>query len=80
MQANDRKTAELLISKGADLNNRDVYGYTPLLWSLYYGYYDLAKALIEKGADVNAREKKLRLSPPVLKSAGVAEPVDASGR
>jgi acetolactate synthase-1/3 small subunit len=29
---------------------------------------------------VSLEQKKLRLSPPVLKSAGVAEPVDASGR
>jgi ankyrin repeat protein len=45
--------AELLISKGADVN-ADNDGKTPLLHAVQEGHEEVAKLLINKGADVNA--------------------------
>lgn len=43
---------------GENLNEVDQWGWTPLLWTAYYNYYDIAKFLLENGARVNARTKK----------------------
>ncbi|GFF62754.1 hypothetical protein IFM47457_01977 [Aspergillus lentulus] len=45
--------AELLISKGADVNAGN-YGKPPLLHAVEEGHEEVAKLLINKGADVNA--------------------------
>ena len=46
--------AEMLISKGANLDVKDNQGQTPLLCAIGRGEIPLAKFIIEKGADVNA--------------------------
>ena len=45
---------KLLISKGADVNTKQLNGWTPLHCALYYEQKEVAKVLIAKGADVNA--------------------------
>ncbi len=45
---------ELLIAKGADVNAKDDWNWTPL-HSAVYGHKDIVKLLIAKGANVNAR-------------------------
>jgi ankyrin repeat protein len=45
----------MLIENGADVDDRDVHGYTPLLLAIQAGHTDIAKVLIAGGADVNAR-------------------------
>ena len=51
----DVELMEMLIANGADVDERDVHGYTPLLLAIQEGYTDMAKTLISYGADVNAR-------------------------
>ncbi|PZQ96223.1 MAG: hypothetical protein DI539_30320, partial [Flavobacterium psychrophilum] len=45
---------EELIKGGANLNQQDPKGYTPLIIACYNHQYEAAKILIEHGADVNA--------------------------
>jgi ankyrin repeat protein len=48
---------EALIEAGADLSATDrIFKATPLHWSVWNTYYQVAKMLITAGADVNARE------------------------
>ncbi len=49
-------TVDNLLKKGANIEERDRYGYTPLMYAVYYDRYEAAKFLIEKHADVNARD------------------------
>jgi len=51
----DVELMEMLIANGADVDARDVHGYTPLILAIQEGYTDIAKTLIAHGADVNAR-------------------------
>lgn len=53
--AGDVELVEMLIENGADVDDRDVHGYTPLLLAIQSGHTDIAKVLIAGGADVNAR-------------------------
>ena len=53
--AGDVELVEMLIANDADVNARDVHGYTPLLLAIQEGNTDIAKVLIANGADVNAR-------------------------
>lgn len=52
----DISTVDKLLKTGANIEERDRYGYTPLMYAVYYDRYDAAKFLIEKHADVNARD------------------------
>lgn len=45
-----------LIRSGANVNEPDKYGITPLMHSIYYRHTDMAKYFIESGANVNARD------------------------
>ena len=47
----------MLIENGANINAKDKYGYTPLMWVSKEGYLNIAKYLIETGADVNVENK-----------------------
>ncbi len=51
----DNRCLEALIVKGEDINKYDEWGWTPLLWAVYYGHLETVKLLIEKGANVNVR-------------------------
>jgi len=51
----DVELMEMLIANGADVDERDVHGYTPLLLAIQEGHTDIAKVLITNGADVNTR-------------------------
>jgi ankyrin repeat protein len=48
------KIAGLLIANGADVNERNVYGTTPLIYAASRGCNDVAKVLLDNGADANA--------------------------
>ncbi len=41
-----------------DLNERDGYGRTPLMWVAYHGMKDVFRYLVERGADVDAVDKE----------------------
>ena len=49
--------AEMLISKGADPNAKDVSGATPLHWAAQRNRVSIAELLISRGADINAKTK-----------------------
>jgi ankyrin repeat protein len=53
LSENKTELAEILISKGADVNVRDKYRSTPLLKVCWKQNIELAKILISKGADVD---------------------------
>ncbi|MBN1498233.1 MAG: ankyrin repeat domain-containing protein [Spirochaetes bacterium] len=46
------------IREGGDINLYDRWGWTPIMWSVYYGYYDAVKLMLENGANPNARTQK----------------------
>ena len=50
-----KEIAELLISKGADVNAKNNDEVTPLHWAADMGHKEIAEILITKGADVNAK-------------------------
>lgn len=49
----DDKVVEDFIKKGGDINEKDVYGNTPLMDAVNFGKVFIAKALIKAGANVN---------------------------
>lgn len=51
--------AELLISKGADIEARTSDGLTPLHWAASKGRGDVAVFLLHKGADINAQTREM---------------------
>jgi len=51
----DKKTAKLLIKKGADVNVRGRDKNTPLIIASEKGFYDIVKLLIDKGAEINVK-------------------------
>lgn len=55
--AKTREIAELLISKGCDVNARRQSRYTPLLMAAARRDPEVVRCLIDHGADVNARNK-----------------------
>ena len=52
---NSTKVAEA-IQNGADVNAKDIYGWTALMWVAVRGHTETARVLIQNGADVNARD------------------------
>jgi hypothetical protein len=55
---NDTAAVNELLSSGADVNERNSRGVTPLMAAAHKGNLDLTKLLVEKGADVNATTPK----------------------
>ena len=58
----DVLTAQKLIQEGANINEPDSNGYTPLQYAIWSGDDKIAKLLIDKGANVNAVDK-YKLTP-----------------
>ena len=53
-KADQLEIAEMLITKGVDIDRADNEGYTPLHNSIYRGSQEMAELLIDSGANVNA--------------------------
>ncbi len=51
--SNANKISELLINAGADLNVKDIYGFTPLMVATQLNNLELVKILCKAGADPN---------------------------
>ena len=45
---------DLIISAGADVNQRTESGWSPLHQAAYFGYMEMARALVARGADIRA--------------------------
>ncbi len=43
------------LEKGADINQYDRWGWTPIMWAIYYNYYDIVKYMLENKANPNLR-------------------------
>jgi ankyrin repeat protein len=59
----------LLLERGADVNARDKYGWTPLHFAADEDSTDTVRLLLGKGADANAkstREKTVTAAPEIL--------------
>jgi ankyrin repeat protein len=52
----DIEKVKKLLKKGADVNAKDNYGFTPLHDAAFFGRIEVVKLLIEKGANVNAKD------------------------
>ena len=50
--------AELLIDKGADVTTKDALDYTALILAVKFGYYDLARKIIDAFINLNPDNKK----------------------
>lgn len=53
----DSSTVQKLISEGANVNEPDIRGYTPLWHAIWSGNIETVQVLLNKGADVNAKGK-----------------------
>ena len=47
------QVVELLLSRGANPNELNKFGYSAVMWAATNGYMEIAKLLIDNGADVN---------------------------
>jgi len=52
-QEGQKEAAELLVTRGAEPNAKDVWGYLPITCAARYGHKDMVELLVTKGADVN---------------------------
>jgi ankyrin repeat protein len=59
VEGGQTEMVKLLILLGADVNQRDLFGMTPLLWAAIsdYGGTDTVDLLLKAGADASARDK-----------------------
>ena len=48
---------KLLLDKGVDLNNKDIYDFTVLHYAIEGGYTDIVKLLLDKGMDPNNKSR-----------------------
>jgi ankyrin repeat protein len=60
---NDIEAVKFLIDKGAEVDNRDDWGGTPLMHAAQLGHVDMCLLLMEKGADVNAKDNVMDWTP-----------------
>lgn len=54
---NNSKKVKELISKGADVNVKDVFGNTLLHSAAQFGYYEIVEILLDNKADTNAKDE-----------------------
>ena len=65
--------SKLLIEHGAEVNSKDVYGYTPLIRAVIKDYKDIVELLLKNKANVNARTNDSFTALVYAKSKEVAE-------
>ena len=56
-KANNIDGVREALKLGAEVNAKDDWDYTPLIWAARYGYTEIANLLIAAKAEVNAKNK-----------------------
>lgn len=56
LESKNLEMMELLVSRGADVNQKDIYGQTPLMYAMSEGTRKVVLWLLEHGADVDERD------------------------
>lgn len=54
----DLQAVKEFARKGQDVNATDKWGWTPLLWAVYYGNFPVTEWLLANGADANVKTKE----------------------
>ncbi|QOJ78899.1 ankyrin repeat domain-containing protein [Infirmifilum lucidum] len=65
-----------LLDRGADVNTRDKYGWTPLHYAADGGHLEVARLLLDRGADVNTRDNDGRTPLDLARAMGHKEVVE----
>jgi ankyrin repeat protein len=52
----DLEGVKRLLDNGADVNLRDNYDSTALMWAAYFGYTAIVKLLLDNGADITMQD------------------------
>lgn len=53
IETRNPEIVQALLDAGADINQQDEDGWTPLMFATLEGYFDIVKVLLDAGADVN---------------------------
>lgn len=69
----DREAIEKLLADGADVNEQDEHGWTPLNWAAGKGDVETVKLLLEKGADITLTGRDMRNPLMIAKAASRKE-------
>ncbi|XP_060802351.1 ankyrin repeat and KH domain-containing protein 1 isoform X4 [Amyelois transitella] len=62
--------AELLLSRGADIEHRDKKGFTPLILAATAGHEKIVEILLNHGADIEAQSERTKDTPLSLACSG----------
>lgn len=75
IKAGDRAAVEGMIDAGAELNQQDKQGWTPLNWAAGSGQLEIVDLLLEHGADPLVVGADLRTAQMIALAAGYADVV-----